>query len=361
MSWESGGWAPYVTVAERHENARRHIAKRRKQGLVAQPIHIQGLKIARTFWGKSWCNHLESFSDYANRLPRGRTYARNGSVCHLEMLPGEIKAIVSGSEIYDVKITIKKLPQNKWSAVKEQCSGQVGSLLELLQGKLSNSVMKVVTNQQEGLFPVPGEIKLNCSCPDSARMCKHVAAALYGVGARLDDQPQLLFTLRGVDHEELIEADTTALVANGKQKSSRRIADSDLADVFGIEMVQREDDRPIRRGIHSKESKPLIAARGAAETKAGKEPTKVRKPKQEIEAKRLPSDEQIFTCKTISDLRIKFDMSKSELALLIGVSSASIGKWEKERGHLNLQPRTRNSLHRATLLTKRQAWKQVGI
>src|SRR5271170_4837892 len=173
MAW-GWGWKPYVSVAERREQARRHISKRQRQGLAVQPVEIVGRKIARTFWGDSWCKHLESFSDYENRLPRGRTYVRNGSVCHLEIATGEIKAIVSGSELYDVKITIRKLPEKKWSSVKERCSGQIGSLLELLAGKLSNSVMSVVTNRQEGLFPLPAEISMDCSCPDWAVMCKHV-------------------------------------------------------------------------------------------------------------------------------------------------------------------------------------------
>jgi len=176
-------------------------------------VDLEGRKIARTFWGEAWCDHLESFSDYENRLPRGRTYVRNGSVCHLDIAKGEVNAIVSGSELYKVKIAIKTLPQKKWIDVKDRCAGQVGSLLELLQGKLSKSVMAVVTNRNKGLFPLPREISLKCNCPDWAAMCKHVAAVLYGVGARLDMKPELLFLLRGVDHEELISTDAGAMAA----------------------------------------------------------------------------------------------------------------------------------------------------
>ncbi|MFW6005625.1 MAG: hypothetical protein ACOCPN_04015, partial [Desulfonatronovibrionaceae bacterium] len=176
------GFAPYVPVAQRRAMARREMEKLRKKGKNICPVEIEGRVIARSFWGKGWCEHLESFSDFANRLPRGRTYARNGSVCHLELKPGTIKAYVSGSELYNVSIKIKKLSKTKWQSIKKECSGRIGSMLELLQGKLSEEVMKIVSHTKKGLFPLPEAISLGCSCPDWAVMCKHVAAVLYGVG-----------------------------------------------------------------------------------------------------------------------------------------------------------------------------------
>ena len=209
----------------------------RKKGVDIQPVEIDGRKIARTFWGEAWCNHLESISDYANRLPRGRTYVRNGSVCHLEIKEGEILAKVAGSELYNSRIRIQTLPAKKWTAMKRRCTGQVGSLLELLQGRLSEHVMAVVTDRKEGLFPLPQEISLTCDCPDWAVMCKHVAAALYGAGARLDRTPELLFKLRAVDHEELIESDAEVAVSAATSRSnSKRLADGELSDVFGIDL-----------------------------------------------------------------------------------------------------------------------------
>ncbi len=207
------GWRPYVSVAERRRRAAKKMDALRKKGVDVQPVAIEGRKIAKSFWGEAWCGHLESFSDFENRLPRGRTYVRNGSVCHLAVAKGRIEAKVSGSALYDVKVEIKTLPGKQWSAIKGRCGGQIGSLLELLQGRLSDHVMAVVTDRQDGLFPSPKEISFKCSCPDWAVMCKHVAAVLYGVGARLDAKPELLFLLRGVNHEELIEADAEAAVA----------------------------------------------------------------------------------------------------------------------------------------------------
>ena len=235
--YDSYGFKPYVSVAKRQAQAKKKMDALRKKGIDIQPVTIEGRKIARTFWGEAWCDHLESFSDYENRLPRGRSYVRNGSVCHLAIEQGKIEAKVSGSELYTVAITIKKLSANKWDEVKRRSTGQIGSLIELLQGNLSDQVMQVVTHRQEGLFPLPGEISLSCSCPDSAGMCKHLAAVMYGVGARLDNKPELLFKLRGVDHEELISADAAAVVSAATTSGqSKRVAASELADVFGVEL-----------------------------------------------------------------------------------------------------------------------------
>jgi uncharacterized Zn finger protein len=240
-----GGWAPYVPVAERQRRAKKKMEALRKKGVDIQPIEIEGRQIAKTFWGRAWCDHLESFSDFENRLPRGRTYVRNGSVCHLAISKGTIEAKVAGSELYTVNISIKTLPSTKWDAVKRKCSGQIGSLIELLQGKLSDHIMEVVTDRQEGMFPLPGEISLKCSCPDYAVMCKHVAAVLYGAGARLDAKPELLFTLRGVNHEDLIQADAERAVANATTRGkSKRLKTSEIGDVFGIELESGDANAP---------------------------------------------------------------------------------------------------------------------
>ena len=237
MSW-SWGWRPYVPVAQRRAQALVKMEKLRKKGLSVQPVRIEGRQIARTFWGQAWCEHLEKFSDFANRLPRGRTYVRNGSVCHLELDKGRIAAKVSGSELYNVNITVKTVSGKKWRNLKENCAGRIGTLLELLQGKLSSQVMALVTDKEKGLFPLPGELELKCSCPDWAQMCKHVAAVLYGVGARLDEQPELLFLLRGADHAELVGAKAAQAVISRAPKSGRRTLDEDrLGEVFGIDVA----------------------------------------------------------------------------------------------------------------------------
>lgn len=239
MGW--GAWAPYVPVAQRRAQAAREMGRLQRRGMKVQPVQIVGRQIARTFWGEAWCGHLEKFSDYENRLPRGRTYVRNGAVCHLDIQAGWIAAKVSGSELYDVSVKIRPLPRDRWARVKSLCVGQVSSALDLLQGRLSHRVMSIVTDRSQGLFPGPREMTLSCSCPDWAEMCKHVAAVLYGVGARLDESPELLFRLRGVDHLELVgQASVHAVVAKAPSRAGRRLGEDRLGEVFGIDIAPRE-------------------------------------------------------------------------------------------------------------------------
>jgi uncharacterized Zn finger protein len=239
MSWYN--FRPYVSAAERRGNAARAAAKMIKAGKTISPVKLAGNKIAATFWGKAWCDNLEAYSDYSNRLPRGRSYVRNGSVVDLQISKGKVTALVSGSDLYKIEIKIKPLARGLWETVQAECAGKIDSLIELLLGRLSSNVMQTVTRRDRGLFPTPREIALNCSCPDWADMCKHVAATLYGVGARLDDQPDLLFRLRGVDPSDLIgkvsaaQAVRQAAPANG----AATLSEADLADVFGIELEPR--------------------------------------------------------------------------------------------------------------------------
>jgi len=236
------GWRPYVPVAQRQAKAARQMARRLGKGVAPEPVTLQGGQISRTFWGQAWCRHLESFSDFSNRLPRGRTYVRNGSVCHLGIGKGKIDALVCGTELYTVTIRVKALPEKLWTDITRRCAGQIASLLDLLRGRLSDGVMAVVTHRQRGLFPQPGEITMQCSCPDWAVMCKHVAAVLYGVGARLDQAPELLFALRGVDHEDLVQAEVTPVPAG--KGTGRRLRGGALEEIFGIELAPAAEPAP---------------------------------------------------------------------------------------------------------------------
>lgn len=244
LGW--GGFAPYVRVGDRKKKAAREIAARRKKGETISPIEIEGRQIAKTFWGKAWCDHLERYSDYDNRLPRGRTYVRNGSVVHLAILPGKVTALVQGSAMYTVNIDVKPVDSARWKAIVSDCTGKIDSVVELLTGKLSGSVMEVITRKEAGLFPASAQIKLRCSCPDSATMCKHVAAALYGVGARLDHQPELLFELRGADPAELVTlAAAGGILRAGKARSgASALAGADLSGMFGIDLDDDDDASP---------------------------------------------------------------------------------------------------------------------
>ncbi|MBD3337452.1 MAG: hypothetical protein GF355_18210 [Candidatus Eisenbacteria bacterium] len=234
-------WPRYVPVSVRRQRAVQKLAKMQKAGRNVSPVEIAGRKITTTFWGDAWCRNLEAYSDFSNRLPRGRTYVRNGSVIDLQVKPARVRALVSGTRLYKVDIRIKALPKPRWTEIKGQCAGRIGSLVELLQGSLSRSVMEIVTCKGEGLFPAPREIALDCSCPDWAIMCKHVAATLYGIGARLDRAPELLFTLRGVDPAEMVEDAIDQPAADGKGRKGRVLASDELSSVFGVE-IDMDDD-----------------------------------------------------------------------------------------------------------------------
>jgi uncharacterized Zn finger protein len=236
------GWRPYVYAAERRRKAEREMQKLRKRGHPVLPVAIAGRAIARTFWGKAWCDNLERYSDFSNRLPRGRTYVRNGSVLDLQIAPGEVKALVSGSAIYKVAVKVAAVPKAQWTSICTDCAGAIDSLVELLQGRFSKGVMERICQQTTGLFPAPTEIEFSCSCPDWASMCKHVAAVLYGIGARLDGQPECLFKLRKVDEKDLIARAGSGLPLSRKGPAEGRVlAAEGLSELFGLEMAATEE------------------------------------------------------------------------------------------------------------------------
>jgi uncharacterized Zn finger protein len=238
MSRYNGGWPSYVPVAERRRKAAREIDKLRKRGHPIAPVTIEGRAIATTFWGKAWCTNLESYGDYESRLPRGRTYVRNGSVVDLQIGPLGIKARVSGSSIYTVTISVGALSKLQWQSICSDCAGGIDSLVELLQGRFSKGVMERICRQANGLFPKPSEIRFSCSCPDYASMCKHVAAVLYGVGARLDERPELLFRLRAVNENDLVANIDQALPLVKKGPVVGKVLETDdVSAIFGLDMA----------------------------------------------------------------------------------------------------------------------------
>ncbi len=297
MGWSSrgrsrdygyGGFAPYVSVAEKRQRSEKEAAKLTKKGQTLSPVRLETKTIARSFWGKSWCENLESYSDFANRMPRGRSYVRNGSVLHLDIRQGEIEALVAGSSLYKVKVRIKPVEKKRWATLCRASAGSIGSLLELLQGKLSERVMGIMTHRETGLFPAPREIELDCSCPDWADMCKHVAAVLYGVGARLDEKPELLFLLRHVDHRELIgQADSLAALTEAKTGAALpTLSADDVGSVFGIELGTGMPAEPApaapaprKAGRKTAATPPAVPApRRARRTAAAKKPAEATRP-----------------------------------------------------------------------------------
>jgi len=288
-SW-GWGYTPYVSAAQKRRRAEKAARAFEKKGQKLSPVRIDGRKMARSFWGQAWCDNLESYSDYENRLPRGRSYVRNGSVLDLRIEAGAVTALVSGSDLYRVRININPVGKAAWRSLKTDCSGRVGSLMDLLQGRLSTPVMEVITHRETGLFPKPGEISLDCSCPDSADMCKHVAATLYAVGARLDESPEMLFALRGADHMELIMDATESVTASASStpEVTGELSGEDLSKVFGIEIESFEtapkSNPPKLRALKNAAAKPkktLASATSPVKTSRDK---KRRKPQQKKKA-----------------------------------------------------------------------------
>jgi uncharacterized Zn finger protein len=266
---------PYVSVTARRARAALELAKLEKKGRRVSPVAVEGRKIASTFWGEAWCANLERYSDYANRLPRGRSYVRNGSVVDLQIATGSVMALVSGSRMYEVRVSIAPVSKACWTAVCRDCSGAIDSLVELLQGRFSDAVMARLCEEKTGLFPSPQEILFTCSCPDWASMCKHVAAVLYGIGARLDRQPEMLFTLRKVDQQDLIAGAGSNLATMSKAPSTARVLPgNNLAELFGIEIGPVNDSTKVAGSLVA--AKPKKASSPQRQRKPTRRPDGVK-------------------------------------------------------------------------------------
>lgn len=263
-------YPPYVSVAERRAKAARKLKVLRKKNPDIQPVVIEGRAIASTWWGKSWNDNLERYADYSNRIGRGRSYVRHGAVLDLVIKAGEICSLVQGSQArpYKVEISIKPLGKKNWEKVRKAAAGKLDSLGELLAGKFPKGLQELFFARGEGLFPAPREIDFDCSCPDWASMCKHVAATLYGVGARLDEDPELFFALRKIEMDDLIsqavKGTTRALLKKAESRSARVMEDADLGDVFGIEL-----DEEVGKGVGKPSRKKATGAKGPARKKRG--------------------------------------------------------------------------------------------
>jgi uncharacterized Zn finger protein len=293
-------WRPYVSVDDRRRRAEREAKKLKKAGHVLLPVHVEGRTIARTVWGKAWCDNLKSYSDYDNRLSRGRSYVMNGLVIDLRLDAGEIRGIVSGSETYQVRIRVDAVKPKQWREICQDCAQGIDSMIDLLQGRISKGVMDRLCRQRTGLFPTADEIELGCSCPDGAYMCKHVAAVLYGVGARLDEKPELLFTLRQVDGTDLLaSADRGIPLSSQPLAAGKALPDEGLADLFGIEISElppepeARAERPRKRAKAARSGKPAApAAQEAPRAPAAAQPKPQRQDTAKLvaDARKLAAD-----------------------------------------------------------------------
>jgi len=233
-------YTEYVSASEKKEKAKKQIEKLKKKNPNLAPVVIQGKNIANTWWGKAWNKNLEIYADYSNRISRGRSYVRNGAVLDLKIETGVVKALVQGSgrTPYKIEINIMPLSKEKWEGILNLCNHKIDSLGELLDGKFPKELEEIFTLSGKGLFPTKKEINFSCSCYDWAEMCKHVTAVLYGIGARLDEDPTLFFKLRNIDFEVLvkktIEEKMRSLLENSGKKSERVLEDKEIYGLFGV-------------------------------------------------------------------------------------------------------------------------------
>ncbi len=309
-------WPEYIPVGKRLDNGRVQASQMLGNRKLLQPIHITGRKIAKTFWGASWCNHFETYSDYANRLPRGRTYARNGSVLHLEISPGSISALVAGSDLYRIAIQIDKLPAQAWKRLCRQCTSSVSSTLDLLRGRLPEPILSTLTDPRKGLFPRSREIRLACDCPDSATLCKHLAAVLYGVGSRLDESPELLFVLRAVDQNDLV-ASSLVEATSALSDATHDFTSGELEDIFGIEMVD---------GSESPENPSPIAASESTKKKAVKKKVVKRSAVRVEVAKKKVVKKKVVTRKVVTRSAVRMEVAKKKAAKRKAVKKKAVKK-----------------------------------
>ena len=216
------------------------LAKLRKKNPDIQPVILEGKNLAKSWWAKAWNKNLESYADYYSRIGRGRSYVRAGAVLDLLISPGLVTAIIQGSRTkpYDVSINIDPLSPLQWKAITEKCNRKFANIEELATGKFPTELEDLFTDLNSGLFPTPQDIHFYCTCPDWAYMCKHIAATLYGIGARFDQDPLLFFLLRDIDFSELIKKTVddkmAGLLKNADKKSERVIEDRDIAELFDV-------------------------------------------------------------------------------------------------------------------------------
>jgi len=304
--YDDWDYPPYVSVAEKKERNAEMAAKLARKNANLKPVVITGRKIANTFWGKAWCDNVESYQDYENRLPRGRSYVRSGAVIDLQIATGKVTALVAGSarSPYKISIEIKPLANARWETLKQKCVGKIASLLALAQGKLPGEILEEFCDRETGLFPSPKEIKTDCSCPDWAELCKHLAAVLYGIGARLDEDPKLFFTLRGIDENELVGTDVVDTLTAGV---ASEIAPENLEHVFGMEFDSLADAVPANVPV------PKTRPAAGKETRSAVE----------------------WTPERIRALRMERGLSQAEFGKLCGTTQPIISQWERGVSRVN--------------------------
>ena len=220
-------------------NASETVRKAKKKGKLYHPVIAEGRIIAKSWWGKAWCENLERYADYESRLDRGKRYLRTGTVVDLQIDKGHVTAKVQGRRKtpYNVEVRISPLNEEECQRIMSYCGKKIESLDILLKGTFPEEYKEAFLGEN-GLFPTPREISFNCSCPDWALLCKHVSAVLYGIAVRFDEDPLLFFTLRGIDVDHFVdvtlENSVESMLKNINAESDRIITRDGWEELFGL-------------------------------------------------------------------------------------------------------------------------------
>ncbi|MCI6885966.1 MAG: SWIM zinc finger family protein [Lachnospiraceae bacterium] len=239
--WDNGGFFEQPSASSLKKNSQSTVKKEKAKGKVLDPIVVSGRQIVKSWWGKAWSDNLEQYADFESRLERGKRYVRTGTVVDLKINHGRILARVQGRRKtpYKTEIRISPLSEERCQKIIQNCGRRVENLEELVDGNFPDDLKELFLGK-DGLFPAPREISFSCSCPDWALMCKHVAAVLYGVGVRLDEDPLLFFELRGIDAGRFIDVTLQSkveqMLSHVDCRSERIIQDRKIEELFGMQL-----------------------------------------------------------------------------------------------------------------------------
>lgn len=218
-----------MKAADLEAQARRELIELKSAGEEVRPVVGTTRKLAAHFWGSAWMKHLALCESGGWSLSAGRTLLRHGCVLDLQLEAGLIRARVMEERLHDVEIALDPLDGERLEELRTICSGKIDSLVPLLEGTLDDALLATLCNAETGLLPEPGAWHMSCTCPDWSEPCPHAAAAIYAAGILIDAEPSLLFRLRQVSPEDLL------------QSPAEKAAESDfdleqLARTFRIEL-----------------------------------------------------------------------------------------------------------------------------
>ena len=239
--WDDDTIYSQPSAEELRAKANESVRRAGKKGQSYEPVTCRSRRgeICESWWGQAWCENLEKYADYASRLDRGKGYVRSGAVIDLQISSGRVEAKVQGRRKtpYKVEIRIGRLKEEDCQRIIDRCTSRIESLETLANGDFPEELMDIFT-ERGGLFPSPNEISFSCSCPDWAMMCKHVAAVMYGIGLRFDNNPFYFFTLRGIDPDRFIgvalQNSVEKMLANADKGSDRIIDEGSITELFGV-------------------------------------------------------------------------------------------------------------------------------